>query len=353
VAEAELKYTYRAKGKYWRFRHPTTGDVALPNLRGLHWSQQPSQAAFIARYGELLAAVERRSAPLAKGSWKWIIARYKASDEFKALADSTQTDYTKTLDILDHELGDEPFSLTTPGMIKTVRKDFAATPRKAHKIKQMSSALYTWADGEEEGGKGLIPAGLNPARSVKRIKRKGGAREYVCWSEFEFDLFFAGAIRPMQTAAMIARYTGQRAEDIVRMVWTDFQGDMIRVRQSKTHTPMMIACHRHLRDYLNGLKAEGGRGVTILLSAAGEPYNANSLSSAIGREVKRVANMPTPRSIHGLRYMAGADMEEAGCTVGEIESVLGHHTFKMALKYATQRLRAASANAKRETADGV
>jgi hypothetical protein len=62
---------------------------------------------------------------------------------------------------------------------------------------------------------------------------------------------------------------------------------------------------------------------------------------------------PVDRSIHGLRYMAGADLEEAGCTVAEIEAVLGHHTFKMAMKYASQRLRARAANAKREAADGA
>lgn len=340
MAGTDLAFTYLAKGKYWRFRHPVTGDCKLPG--------SPGEQAFHEKYSEMLAAVERRAAPVSKSSWKWLIKQYRASDEFKVLADSTQLDYGKTLDLLDRELGDEPFALTTAAMIKAVRKDYAATPRKAHKIKQMASALYSWAQGEER-----VPEGFNPAMNVKRLKRKGGAKEYICWSEFEFDLFTASAIKPMVTAATLARYTGQRAEDIVRMLWTDFQGDMVRVRQSKTGAPLMIDCHRKLRDYLTALKAEGGRGMTILLSAAGQPYNANSLSSAIGREVRKVKEMPIDRSIHGLRYMAGADLEEAGCTVSEIESVLGHYTFKMALKYASQRLRAASANAKREVADGA
>lgn len=341
MAETDLAYTYIAKGKYWRFRHPTTGDCKLPG--------KPGDPAFHTKYSELLARVEGANTPVERGSWRYVIKRYRASKEFKALADSTQDDYSKTLDILEDELGDEPFALTTRKMVKTVRDGFSATPRKAHKVKQMASALYSWADGEE-----LVPEGFNPAAKVKRIKRKGGEKEYICWSEWEFDLFFERAITPMRTATMLARYTGQRAEDIACMVWTDFQGDMIRVRQSKTHTPLMIACHHRLRDYLNELKRSRASAV-ILTSAAGEPYNANSLSSAIGREVRKVAkaaDMPVERSLHGLRYMAGADMEEAGCTVGEIESVLGHHTFKMALKYATQRLRAKAANAKREAADG-
>lgn len=339
MAETELAYTYLAKRKYWRFRHPETGDCKLPGA--------PGDEAFHARYAELLATAKRRAAPVSRTSWRWHIRAYRSSDEFKALADATQLDYGKTLDILERELGDQPFALTTPAMIKAVRKDFAATPRKAHKIKQMASALYSWADAEE-----LVPEGFNPAMKVKRVRTKGGVKEYVCWSEFEFDLFTHAAIKPMKTAAMLARYTGQRAEDIVRMVWTDFQGDTIRVRQSKTGAPLVIACHRALRDYLAELK-RSRTGTVILTSAAGQPYNANSLSSAIGREVRRVADMPHDRSIHGLRYMAGADLEEAGSTVSEIEAVLGHHTFKMALKYASQRLRSRAANAKREASDGA
>lgn len=330
----KLRYTYIAKGRYWRFRHPVTGDVKLPG--------KPPEAAFMERYADLVRQVEREEAPIPRNSFAWLIRQYKASAEFRALADSTQLDYGKTLDLIDAALGIEPYALTTRTMVKAVRDRHAATPRKAHKIKQMVSRLYSWADENDK-----VKVGFNPAATLKRLKRKGGEREYVCWSEQEFDLFCADAIRPMVTAAMLARFTGQRAEDIVRMVWTDFQGDIIRVRQSKTKAPLMIACHKTLRDYLTELK-RGRVGACILTNAAGQPYNANSLSSAIGRAVKAAKEMPANRSIHGLRYMAGSDMEEAGCTVAEIEAVLGHHTFKMALKYASQRLRAKAAVMKLE-----
>lgn len=284
-----------------------------------------------------------------------MVKRYSASAEYRSLSDATQLDYSKTLDLIAAELGSEPYRLITRFMVKTLRDEHAATPRKAHKIKQMASRLYSWADEND-----LVPEGFNPAKSIKRINPKGGAKEYVCWSSFEFDAFYPLAIRSMKTAVMLARYTGQRAEDIVTMTWADFQGDMIRVRQSKTRTPLDIPCHSALRVYLDGLKRdldrEKGRGILILTSTAGAPYNANSLSSAIGREVRKVAaktEFPIERSIHGLRYMAGSDMDEAGCSVAEIESILGHQTFKMALKYASQRLRARAATAKREAANNA
>jgi len=339
VVRTELRYTYLAKGRYWRFRHPKTGDVGLPG--------KPGEAAFYARYSELIAIVEAKAHEDDKSSFAYLIARYLRSAEYQALSDATQLDYARTCEVLKVALGDQPFALTTRNMLKAVRDDHAATPRKAHKIKQMASCLYSWADDND-----LVPAGFNPAKDVRKLKRKGGTKEYTVWSDAEFAVFTKHAITPMRTAAMLARYTGQRVQDIVKATWQDFQGDEIRVRQAKTGAPLIIACHRKLRDYLNelkrGLDADRKRGVMILTNVVGLPYNANSLSSAVNREVNRIDAMPTDRSLHGLRYMAGSDMEEAGCTVAEIESVLGHQTFKMALKYASQRLRAKAAMEKRE-----
>jgi len=341
VPRTDLPYTYIAKKRYWRFRHPVTGDCALPGV--------PGEAKFNTKYGELLEMVERKSKapPVDKRSFRYLIARYRASAEFNALADATQVDYERTLAVIAEELGDEPYRLTTHLMIKAVRDSYADTARKAHKIKQMVSCLYTWG-----GQNGLCKPDFNPAATVKRLKRKGGEREYPVWSMAEFDIFMGAAIQPMQTAAMLACFTGQRAKDIVRMTWGDFQGEAIRVRQSKTGAPLVISCPARLRDYLGALKrsldAQKLRGAVILTSAEGKPYNANSLSSAIGREVRRVEGMPVDRSIHGLRYTAGSEMMDAGCSIEQIQAVLGHHTFKMAMKYATQRLRSHEAAAKRD-----
>ena len=74
----DLPYTYIAKRKYWRFRHPKTGDVKLPG--------KPGDPAFHARYSELVATVERETAPVPKSSFKWLIDQYRSSEEFKALA---------------------------------------------------------------------------------------------------------------------------------------------------------------------------------------------------------------------------------------------------------------------------
>lgn len=356
MADAELRFIYLSKGRYWRFRHPTTGDITMPHVRGVSIADQLKQPSFVRKYAELIARIERveiTPARLDRQSFHWLIQRYRGgngqppSEEFRVLADMTQRDYHRTLDLLEEELGDEPFAYATRAMIKAVRDSYARHPRKAHKIKQMVSRLYSWADENE-----LVPEGFNPAARIKRLKRKGGEQEYVVWSAYEIELFLAHAPVHAKTAAMLALYTGQRANDIAQMRWGQWQGDVIRVRQAKTGAFLDIACHARLREHLEQLQPlpQKRRG-TICRSARGRAYNANNLGSAIYRAVMNVPGMPKSRSLHGLRYAAGSCMEEAGCSVAEIEAVLGHRTFKMAIKYASQRIRAKAAIAKLEAAD--
>ncbi|NNM78006.1 hypothetical protein HJG53_13955 [Sphingomonas sp. ID1715] len=90
MADADLRYTYLAKGRYWRFRHALTGDIAMPHTRGLSIEDQPRQPKFVAKYEELLARVERGElapAPLDRRSFRWLIRRYQDSEEFRVLAD--------------------------------------------------------------------------------------------------------------------------------------------------------------------------------------------------------------------------------------------------------------------------
>jgi integrase len=340
VPKTELPYTYVVKGKYWRFRR---GGLNCP-LPG-----QPGDAAFHAAYAEKMGSFEKAKKPTDRNSYKWLSQRYRQSAEFRALADATQLDYSKTLDLLEEELGESPYRYITRAMVKAVRDDYADHPRKAHKIKQMVSALYGWADQEQ-----LVPEKFNPAAGLKKLKTKGGEQEIVVWSDHEIALFLQHVEPRMKTPVILALYTGQRLSDVVAMTWTLYQGDMIRVRQSKTRAMLDIPCHSLLRAHLDSIKPKGRKIVPlpgkdfICIREGAEAWSANNFGSAMSRAVRATPGMPHNRSMHGLRYAAGSTMEEAGCTVAEIESILGHQTFKMALKYASQRLRAKAALAKVE-----
>jgi integrase len=333
IVGKNLKYTYLAKGRYWRFRRAAL-DVPLPGCHG--------DAAFHAKYAELLALAQAapRAAP-ARSSWTWLVRQYLASAEYLALAEGTRDDYLLTCELIIVELGDEPFLLTTRRMVKAVRDSYASTPRKADKIRQMASRIYSWADECE-----YVPEGFNPVKGLKKLKHKVNA--YVAWSDEEIDLFLANAPAHVITPVMLALYTGQRASDVVGMTWNDYKGSTIRVRQDKTDEYLDIYCHPRLRDHLDQLKATGGKkAVVMALSIAGKSYTGGSLSQALARAIVGVDEMPH-RTMHGLRYAAAAQLEEAGCTIAEIAAVLGHRTYQMAMKYIEQRKASKRAGEKRE-----
>lgn len=319
---------------YPYFRSKETGQL---RMRGA-----PGSAEFWAHYAELIKLRDRlrdEADPKPEGSFHWLIAAYLSSAEFAALADATQADYSRTCVVLEGELGAQPFRYTTRAMLKAVRDGHAATPRKAHKLKQMLSRLYTWADECD-----LVPEGFNPAAGVKRLRRKGGDKEIVPWSDYEIAAVLAAAPAHVVTPILLALYTGQRAADVAAMRWSQWQGGAIRVRQSKTHALLEIPCHAVLQAHLEQLRKSAkvigiGDGV-ICLTAAGQPFTPNSLAGAIRRVVEKLPDVPNNRSMHGLRYAAAARIEEGGAGVAAIEAVLGHRTFKMALKYASSRLRA-------------
>jgi integrase len=324
------------KDRYWRFRR---GQLKAP-LPG-----KPGQAIFAAEYARLLALSEQKPQEADETTLAWLIGRYRKSAEFMALRSSTQLDYGRTLDTLKaDDLASEPYRLITGPMVKAVRDEYRATPRKAHKLKQMMSRLYSWAQEEA-----LVPQGYNPAASFKRLKVRQKA--ITPWSEEEIALFLAHCPAELKTPILLALCTGQRPEDAVSMEWSAYQGAFIRVRQSKTGEPLDIACHPALRAHLDSIRTSfGGR---IARTALKRPYSANGFAQHIRRVAEKIPGFPKDRSPHGLRYAAAGRLEEAGVTPADASSVLGHRTYQMAMKYLSQRKRSAEAMAKVASQGGV
>ena len=346
MVRTDLPYTYRSRKRlapaadgtarfkdYWRFRWNGC-DTPLPGA--------PGDPAFHARYAALLAVERAVAAPKPeppRHSFAWLCDRYLASAEFGALAASTQLDYRRTIERhLRPALGPERFDSIDRKSIKLVRDALRAQPRTAHKIKQMASRLYSWA-GEDD----LVEEGFNPAAKIRRLKAR--VRHIEVWSDEEVALFLARCPAFLVTPVLLALYTGQRAEDVATMEWSQVQGDVLRVRQSKTGEMVTIPCHKVLRDRLKAIRTEfGGR---IVRTAAGKPTTAHALAAAIGRAVATIDAMPA-RSMHGLRYAAAGAMEQAGCSVVQISSILGHRTYQVAMQYIRQRRDAQAAIARLE-----
>jgi integrase len=130
---------------------------------------------------------------------------------------------------------------------------------------------------------------------------------------------------------MLMLCTGQRRSDAVRMGWGDVVNGMIRVRQQKTGTPLMI-------PILPGLEAaladQPKDAPTFLRTEYGRPYSAAGFGNWM-RDRCNEAGLPNCSS-HGLRKACARRLAEAGCTHHEIKAITGHKTDAEVRRYTAK-----------------
>jgi integrase len=126
------------------------------------------------------------------------------------------------------------------------------------------------------------------------------------------------------------------------MKLSQFDGAAIEVVQEKTGTDVWSQVHQRLRKHLQGHTGH-------LVLCLGAPIHA---PESLTTHCSNVQGARFPGySPHGLRHLAGSALAEAGCSVHEIMSVLGHRTEAQAIEYvkqANRKIMATSAIAKWE-----
>jgi integrase len=185
---------------------------------------------------------------------------------------------------------------------------------------------------------GMDDLGPNPTREVASLHK--GNTPHPKWPDELCRKFEHLDNRRMVRAYYLLRYTGQRRSDVVKMTPRMFDGSAIEVAQQKTGSYCWIPWHQNLRDHLS---ATGIDQPYLLTSSAGDRYQATSLTNMVIQQCK---DLGFPGfSPHGQRHLAGAALAEAGCTVDEIMSILGHKTEGEARVYVQQANRKVMASA--------
>jgi enterobacteria phage integrase len=172
-----------------------------------------------------------------------------------------------------------------------------------------------------------LDLGANPTVGVSRLHKV--TKEHQPWPDDVLAAFEAHAPGHLRLAVALLLYTGQRHSDVVKMRWSQFDGDTIEVVQQKTGEPVTIACHKRLRSILSALPR---RGEFILIGERGKPYKAASLAAMVRKQLRAIGIRGY--SVHGLRKNAALSLSQAGCSVPEIMAVTGHRSAAMALHYS-------------------
>lgn len=336
----ERQHLYR-KGKqpdgthrYVYFRHPET-DALTPLPR------DETSGEFAEAYNAILATVTvklaaptiraERPAVAKPGSISWIIERYMASDKFLAMADKTRKGYRIQLDLMKEIVGHSMLHDITP----------QGVDHYSAKIVEMRSASV--ADVHTT----LISNLWNFAKRFEEFKRGdkhcptlGRTRHYehdgeghLAWPDEVIDKFDGWAEPHLRQVRMGLMYTGQRGVDVVKMKWSDYDGELINVVQEKTGEQVWLCCPLPLKRMLDTMPRVSEYIFTTLFKHT--PFaSADSLGGLITRHCEKIGH--PDYTMHGLRKNAGMELALAGCTVPEIMAVLGHRSPKMAMFYVQQ-----------------
>ena len=254
-----------------------------------------------------------------EGSLGALIQEYRASPEFDRLVDETKQAYLRSISRLAPLYRVKVDEIRRRHII-TLRNQIRHTPGAANHLVSVVSVLMKFAVMMEY--RDDLLAGIE----------KLPVGEHRRWLDEDVEFALNKFPEHLRRAVVLGLYTGQRASDLVKMKWSDFDGEGITVTQKKTGTSLWLPCHLELRKELEVWKMDRTT-MTILSRPSGQPYSAAALSSAMSKMIARCQPKLLGLRFHGLRMTAAAKLAEAGCSVHEIASITGHKSLQMIEHY--------------------
>jgi integrase len=255
------------------------------------------------------------------GSIGDLIAKFRARPDYARLAPNTRRAYGRLLASIEADFGIDQVEQIDREFIVELQEKMAATPRTADMMVAVLRRLLAYAvDRPSQYG-----LKFNPAIGIGRI---GINSPFEAWPDELVVAFRAHAYPELRLAMELGLGTGQRISDCAAMLWSQYDGRVIRLRQQKTRHTLAIPVTEDLRQTLADAPR---RAAVILTTKTGRPWRGDHLRPEIAAAV---AALGYPGySFHGLRKRTGKLLAEAGCTEREIMAVLGHRSAAMARLY--------------------
>lgn len=123
----------------------------------------------------------------------------------------------------------------------------------------------------------------------------------------------------MRAAFLLALHTGQRQGDLLRLPWSAYDGERIRLKQSKTGARVSIPVTETLRAVLDTAPR---RSPLVLTNTRGVPWTAAGFSAS-WRKLRARAGIEG-LTFNDLRGTAVTRLARAGCDHAEIAAITGH-----------------------------
>lgn len=252
----------------------------------------------------------------------------------KKITPATQAQYRRYLQVVRELWGSLPAEDLRPAHVEELMVKIGATkPGRANNILYALRSMCSWARG---------PVGLlhsDPVHGVKTFEPKGG---HEPWTDDQLAFAEKNLTGMLRRAFFLARYTGQRASDIIRMGWTDVDGDTISLRQKKTGVRPVCPIFPELEAEMATWEKRPG---PFLLQDSGKnigkPVSANQLWKVFDDYRDKHEELDGV-VWHGLRANAVIRLRRAGYTGQQISDTIGM-SVEMVERYSRHQDRVATA----------
>jgi integrase len=308
----------RSKGKvyYYAWRNG-------PRLRG-----EPGSPEFMASYNE---AIEGRRATDAS-RFRSLVVLYKASGDYKKLADSTKRNWSSWLDRISDHFGalriaqfDRPDKIRP--IIRRWRNQWADKPRTADYGLQVLSRILSFA---------VDPLGRiagNPCEGIKQLYSAN--RSEIIWTGGDIAQLKKTCSADVGHAVDLAAHTGLRLGDLLRLSWSHVGEDAITIStgKSKHRRTAIIPLYDDLRAILNSVPK---RATTVLSNVRRRPWTANGFGTAFNRAKITAGMADRDLHFHDLRGTAVTKFYVAGVperVIAEIMAWEEDHVAKIIRRY--------------------
>jgi integrase len=246
-----------------------------------------------------------------RGSIAWCIATYRKSAAYRKLRPESLRVYDRWLAHFGKKLGRfQARDLPRPQVME-IRDTLAQRYGESSVLHAFAVLRLIFKAAVDYG---YIT--VNPAKEPE-LSRPGPRQ--ALWTDEQIAAVLKAAPPEVGLAIRLLLYTAQRPSDVIRMAWSQYDGESITVRQVKTGALIAVPAHRDLRLELDATRR---RGPLICVRPSGRAWRVKSLRTEIGKALS--AAKVSGLQVRDLRRSAVVRLAEAGCEVPEIVAITGH-----------------------------
>jgi integrase len=276
-------------------------------------SGEPGSPEFIASYNK---AADAKIAP-PKGVLLSLLLQFQDSAEFKfGISARTRRDYILQIKRIEKAFADFPIKAledprTTSVFLEWRDKLAQTSLRQADYAYGTLSRILSWALERRK-------ITINPCAKSGR-KLYAGTRVDKIWTNEDIARFLKTAPAYLHLAMRLAINTGQRQGDLLRLPWSAYDGNTIKLRQRKTGAYVPIPVTDELKAALDAVPKQSP---IILTNSDAKPWSESGFQGAWGKATMRAGIRGL--TFHDLRGTAVVTLARAGCNEVEIYSITGH-----------------------------